>query len=181
MREQPRKRYFPWLLFLGISACASQVPKEALEFTPETLAQRQLQTRRFETKDEKNILSSGVAVLQDLGFSIGASASDLGFIFATKNTSAVEPGQVAASVLIALITALGKSPYVMPVDRDQLVRVALTTRVIDDHTLVHVTFQRIVTNTENRITKIELLTDPKFYQEFFEKLSKAVFLDAHEL
>ena len=184
VRMTRRKGYLCCLLLLGISACVQQVPKEALQFTPETLAQRQLQTRRFETKDEKTILSSGAAVLQDLGFTIEASATGLGVIVAAKDLSAVEPGQVAGSILIALVTAVGGAPVLIPWDRNQKVRVSLTTRVSgtnDDNMLVRVTFQRIVWNTQDKITKLELLTDPKFYQEFFEKLSKAVFLDAHEM
>ncbi len=31
-----------------------------------------------------------------------------------------------------------------------------------------------------RISRVELLDDPQFYQEFFDKLSKAVSLEAHE-
>jgi hypothetical protein len=38
-----------------------------------------------------------------------------------------------------------------------------------------------VFDTEHRIKKIEALSDPKIYQSFFEKLSKAVFLEAHDI
>jgi hypothetical protein len=51
----------------------------------------------------------------------------------------------------------------------------------NDNILVRVTFQRIVWDTRNQVTKTESLNEPNLYQEFFEKLSKAVFLDAHEL
>jgi len=46
---------------------------------------------------------------------------------------------------------------------------------------VRVTFQRIVWDIEGNVTRSESLTDPKIYQEFFDKLSKAVFLDAQDL
>lgn len=48
-------------VLLSLSACAQTVPKEALELTQESLQQRQTQTRRFETKDEKKLLSAGGA------------------------------------------------------------------------------------------------------------------------
>jgi hypothetical protein len=44
-----------------------------------------------------------------------------------------------------------------------------------------VAFERIVFDTEHRLKKIEALNDPKMYQTFFEKLSKALFLEAHDI
>ncbi|WP_449243451.1 hypothetical protein [Desulfovibrio sp.] len=48
-------------------------------------------------------------------------------------------------------------------------------------TSVRVTFQRVVVNTHGQATRLEALTDPVMYQEFFEKLSKSVFLEAQEI
>ncbi len=171
-------------LAIVIGGCAKTIPKEALELTSENLADRQRQTRRFVTTDEKALLSSSVAVLQDLGFTLEASAADLGLVVAAKDLSAVEPGEIAAVILIAAITALGGAPVIMPWDSKQKVNVSLTSRRSgedSENTLVRVTFQRVVWNNKGQVTKTEPLNESKLYQEFFEKLSKAVFLDANEL
>ncbi len=167
---------FAWVLL--VSACAHQIPKEALRLAPESLPLRQLQTRRFDTSDEKMLLAAGAAILQDLGFTLDASESRLGVLVASKDRSAVEAGQVIFSLFLA---ALGGAP--VPWDEKQKIRASFVTRPAGTErpgVLVRVTFQRIVWNTAKQVTKTEPLDEPRFYQEFFEKLSKAVFLEAHE-
>jgi hypothetical protein len=90
--------------FLFIS-CAQKVPKEALQLSPESLKNRQMQTRRFDT-DEKTMLSAGAAVLQDLGFTIDESETDLGLIACSKLRDATSAGQIAGAVIVALLTGV---------------------------------------------------------------------------
>ena len=49
-----------------------------------------------------------------------------------------------------------------------------------DSFFVRVTFQRIVRRTDNS-TYVETLGDAELYRDFFEKLSKAVFLEAQKV
>ena len=168
------------------AGCAPVMPKGLLGEGPASLAQRQLQTRRFETSEEPRLLEAGAAVLQDLGFTIEASAADLGLIVAAKDLSAEKKGQKAAAVTIFILTAIlsrGQGAVDMPVDVSQKMRVSLVTRPSGqeaDATLVRVTFQRIVLNSHKQ-ERYETLSAPALYQEFFDKLSKAVFLDAHDI
>jgi hypothetical protein len=170
------------LLFISaiiLFGCAKKIPKEALQLTPESLKLRQLQTRRFDSKDEKVLLAAGAGVLQDLGFTLDESEPELGIIVASKDRSAVETGQVIGAVILMALTGVP-----IPWDKKQKIRASLVTRPAgtdDESTLVRVTFQRIVWNTQGQISKTEPLDEPEFYQEFFARLSKAVFLDAHEL
>lgn len=171
-----------WLI--ALAGCAERIPKEALQLSPESLALRQLQTRRFDTKDEKALLAAGVGVLQDLGFTLEASEPQLGVIVASKDRSAVEAGQVAFSIFVAVLAgAAGGNPGLIPWDQKQKIRASLVTAPggADSASIrVRITFQRIVWNTQGKVSKTEPLDEPQFYQEFFERLSKAVFLEAHE-
>ena len=153
---------------------APTIPKDALRLSKESLKNRQLQTRRFDT-DEKTLLSASAAVLQDLGFIINESETDLGLISCSKQRDATNAGQVAGAVIVALLTGT-----VTPVDKEQLIRASLVTRPIHIdktdkskcQTAVRVTFQRIVIDTQGQITRREGINEAEIYQEFFDKLSQ---------
>ena len=160
------------LIFQGCGG----IPKDALSMNKATLEDRQLQTRLFDTSDEEKILSASASLLQDLGFNLDESETDLGLLVSSKERDATDAGQVA----LALLAALGGSN--MPIDSHQNIRASVVTSPIGENgnrTTVRVTFQRIVWNTHGQVSKREKLNDPKMYQEFFDKLSKAVFLEAH--
>ena len=170
-----------FLLIIAICMIAGceTIPKDALTFTPESLGHRQLQTRRFDTADERKILQACAGLLQDTGFNIDETERGLGLIVGSKERSAVDAGQQIAAIGFAALTGVS-----MATDRNQRMRASVVTRPFGDRRqsmTVRVTFQRIVWNTENNISKQEALSDPDIYQEFFAKLSKAVFLEAHSL
>ncbi len=162
---------------LFLSACNQTIPKSALELSKDSFELRQLQTRSFNTGDEKTLLTSGAGVLQDLGFNIDESETSLGVIVGSKDRDATEAGQVAGAVVIALLGG-----GAVPIDREQKIRASLITRPNGKkRTNLRITLQRIVWNTQGEISKTESITDPKIYQEFYSKLSKAVFLEAHKI
>ena len=151
------------------------VPIDALTLQPEAASLRRLQTRRFDTNNEAELLQASLGVLQDLGFELDESESRLGLLVASKQRDATDAGQIASKILIAAF-----SQQDMPIDVTQRIRVSLITRVISPReSTVRITFQRIVWNDMGQISRSESLDDPELYQEFFYKLSKAVFLEAH--
>ena len=166
------------LVLAGILAGCASIPQDILQLSPESLEERQLQTRRFETQDEAKLLSASAALLQDLGFTINKSVTSLGVITASKDRSAVEAGQVVLAFLLSILARQS-----VPYDETQKMRVSVVTQPLGDgkSTAVRVIFQRIVWNSHKQISKREQLNDPEIYQEFFSKLSKAVFLEVHQL
>ena len=207
---------------LLLSACQPAVPKDALLLSPESLANRQMQTRRFETNNNKTMLSAAGAVLQDLGFTLDESESTLGILVGSKRRDATSGGQIAGAILLAILTGA-----VQPVDKEQYIRVAMVMREIapassadepqkapappvkpapakpsrsskappalqaepaqtaeprsSGQSTVRVTFQRVVFNTANQVTRAEQINEPEVYREFFDKLAQSVFLEAHEI
>ena len=159
-----------------ITACSTTIPKSALAMNPQTVEDRQLQTRRFDTTNEAEILSASAALLQDLGFVLDESETKLGLIAASKERDATDAGQILGSIAMAAIFGVAT-----PVDDYQKIRASIVTRPVGGGINVRVTFQRVVWNTRGQISRLERLDEPEMYEGFFEKLSKAVFLEAHEI
>jgi hypothetical protein len=230
---------------LLISGCAG-IPKDALQLSPESLQDRQIQTRRFETTDKVTMLTAAAAVMQDLGFNLEETEVPLGILVGSKNRDASSGSQIAGAIVLAALT--GATMYV---DDHQTIRVSMVmrehkteererralpslsekemsalearleqsiahdlrkhysndvcikvaTQAAGDMTkvlkadlerllaihaakgesIVRVNFQRIIYNTAGQVTKAEQIKDAKVYQKFYEKLSQAVFLEAHEI
>lgn len=166
------------LVLVGVvlSGCVPTIPPEALTLQPEAMSLRRLQTRRFDTGNEKEILRASLGVLQDLGFELDQSESKLGVLVASKERDATDPAQITSRIIVGVLIG----PNDMPVDTNQRIRASLVTRVISpNEATVRVTFQRTVWNDRGGISRAESLTDPELYQEFFWKLSKSLFLEAH--
>jgi hypothetical protein len=177
-----KQRKYIFILFLAFalsfSGCAGTIPPEALQWNKETLKDRQQQTRKYDTQKEGDVLSACSSLLQDLGFTLDESETELGMLLGSKERSATDAGQVTAMIFIALLGG-----GAMPIDNVQKMRASIITRLNNDGTsmLVRVTFQRVVWNTQGQVSKSESMKDPEIFQEFFSKLSKAIFLEAHEI
>lgn len=171
---------YPFHLCLIFLLCACQsIPKDALVLSPESLQERQMQTRKFETRDEAKILEACAGLLQDMGFNIDESETQLGLIVGSKMRSAENVGQIVTAVIILAMTGLPT-----PVDKEQKMRACLVTKPLGEngeYIAVRVTFQRIVWNTQNVVSVSESIKDEAVYQEFFEKLSKAIFLESQQI
>ena len=166
------------------SSCAT-VPKDALRAGPQSIKQRQVQTRKFDAKNEKEILSASVGVLQDLGFTIRDSESKVGVISASKIADATNPAMTTLAVAADILSALGGSysNSTQRQDKSQEIRGSVVTIPSSDPSkmLVRATFQRVVTNVAGQVSRLETIDDPKIYDGFFEKLSKSVFLEAESI
>ncbi len=159
---------------LLLAGCAS-APREPFAVPPAAAAQRVMQSRRYDTRDEAQVLRASGALLMDLGFTVDKSEESLGVLVASKDRSAVETGQVVLAIVIGVLG--GDVPY----DHHQKLRASIVTHPAQAKSVVvRVTFQRIVWDSHGLVSKREQLNNPEQYQEFFEKLSTSLFLEAHD-
>ncbi len=199
----PKKRHpFVWLMIMAliVAGCGSRLPKHVLRLTPDTLQNRVLQTRKYEGVSEADLLSASTGVIQDLGFIIDESETNLGLMVGSKNRDAPPDAtqrtwQVLAtttSLFLAVIVAVvtkGEAGedvvYVPPVDDYQKLWASIVIRPTSEDSdkthYVRVTFQRIVWDTEGKIDRMQSLNEPEMYQKFFDLLSKSVFLEGQKI
>jgi hypothetical protein len=184
---RPRRALVCLLILVLVAGCETDNRRQsiaALTLSPHHLAQHQLNMRRFDTADESAILSATAGVMQDLGFAIDESSAGAGLVTGSKDRDAVEAGQVAGAIfLAALAQALGAKGVEAIWDQNQKIRISLVTRRSADHAavVVQVTFQRVVWNNKGQIAHQDAIEGPDLYRQFFDKLSQAVFLEAHEI
>ena len=135
-----------------------------------------------EDADEKKLLTASAAVLQDLGFTIDETEIPCGVIVCSRDRDVTETAEVILAVTLEILSLLVGAPTSVPYDTTQKVLASLvTTPANNGRIAVRITFHHMVWNSDGKITKNEQFNDPQIYQEFFSKLSKSVFLVAHEI
>ena len=175
MKKLHLYRFLCVLCIVAFQSCGG-IPKDALNMARMSLEERQLQTRLFDTPDEREILSAAEKVFQDLGFKLDELETDLGLIVGSQNPDAVKTGHI---ILSAIADGLNN----IPATYSQKIRVSVVTSPAGEDvkkTSVRVTFQRIVWDNYGQISKFEKIDVPELYQGFFKKLYKEVFPEARE-
>jgi len=161
-------------IILLISGCAGKF--DGFVLGESFLADRQIQTRKFSTDDEKALLVAASGVLQDMGYKLEESETKLGVLVASKTRDATKIAEVAIKVLYAFLLVN------IPIDHIQTFKVSLITSVSPNGGyLLRATFQRTVINDQNRVTLRATIHDKEIYKDFFDKLSKSVFLEAQKI
>jgi hypothetical protein len=178
------------LLALVCGCVTPSAPDEFFQLSPDSAKHRAAQIRLFDTSDTNELLSASAAALQDLGFQIEESVREVGFLRAAKERSARERRQDVARV-VAYVLSMGN--LIIPVDLHQKIAASLVIQPGNadaTHQEVRIMFYRVVwkgdgAEGDQQIPpgeqRMEMIRDPEIYQQFFAKLSKAVFLEAHKI
>ena len=133
---------------------------------PSQLEMRSLQTRLYETDNPRVVMKAMVNVLQDLGFMLKTADTDLGVVTAEKWTDiehskkeirAAKKDESLLAESIVLECTANVSPY-------------------GAQCRVRVSFQKRVLGPAGSVLEARPVQDTAFYQEFFLRADKGVFL-----
>jgi hypothetical protein len=180
-----------WLsvtLLIGLASGCASIPEEAYRLPPSLLSAREAQTRTFDVADESEILQATVALLQDMEYNLDTIEPPLGVLSASKvvdaDSALQKAGLVAADVAIVILSVLsGSSPsgsaYAGADDEIGLtiMLVVLPSLAREGEYTVRITLQRTLIDKAERVKEMGVIDDPIVYQEIFERLSKALFLE----
>ena len=173
------------ILTLFVACTMVQFPGQKAAKTEQTQLQtRQFQTREYDTNDTKLIMKAVVNVLQDEGFIIKNAVVDLGLISATKeidlskeNSASSDDGAWAEIFRAFFKSNKGHQTMEEKSYRKfELIEASLNVSQFGKQSKVRANFQaKIIDNKGNPIEVFDV-DDPRFYQDFFAKVDKGIFI-----
>ena len=168
-------------LILCVLCLALPVPakKQAQEdiITPMTqLEKRQFQTRTYDSSDKALVMKAMLNVLQDEGFIVYNANPLLGFIYGVKDFDTSDPN-------IDISKEFGLSKARLNMNGVRVATVETTANVTEygKSMRVRVNFKRKLLNVYGNAQFIDDINDENYYQEFFSKVDKAIFLQKQKI
>jgi len=195
------------LIIFILTACAVEPPEP--QKTP--LEIRELQTRSYDTKDTKMVMKAVMHALQDDNFIIQQANMDLGLLTAQKEVEfkeeeggdfswgkALAIGAVVIAIGAAIILSSGKNSSSsshssgggadINVGKNEstfkntvITEASANISEFGEQTRVRINFQVKVLDNQGASSEVKQIQEGKFYQTFFSKVDKAVFLGKEKL
>lgn len=162
-------RIFALIVVLALTGCAHYTAEPPMT----QLQVREIQSRDFDTSDAKLVMKSMMNVLQDEGFIIKNAVLDLGLLSAEKNVNV----ENACVVLMKRFLAEKNARW----DKHQVLEASANVSEFGDKTRVRMTFQTKTIDNFGCPKEVETISDPVYYQQFFEKVSKGIFLQQENI
>lgn len=151
------------MLFTACASFRSPPERSQLEI-------RQIQTRDFDVADTKVVLKAMLNVLQDEGYMIQSANTDLGLLTAKKETDLNRSSWTAAfggkEVRWEKTSVTEMTANISPYDKGSRVRA---------------TFSRKILDNMGDVMSVDQIDNDKFYQDFFSKVDKGLFLQKENL
>lgn len=183
------------LILTGLSACTVVNYQRAQTHQATQLETREFQTRNFDTNDTKLIMKALVNVLQDDGYIITNAVPDLGVLMAKKEIDLSGGRNVSSGnssnneFWLEFFRALNNdntrnsrnTQQENTYQKMKLVEVSINVTEYGKTSKVRANFQAKVLDNRGDVIQVAPVNDGKFYQDFFAKVDKSIFLQKQGL
>ncbi len=163
-----------------LSGCAATIPKDALRLPESTLDIRSIQTRTFAAPSETAILAATIATLQDMEYNIERIEKPLGVITAFKVSDADSASEKTGLFILALLCGCADMSSAKDAQHITLTMVVVPSLAQSGEYVTRITIQRVIFDKAGRIKVLERIDDAETYQQIFENLSKAIFIQVSQ-
>lgn len=162
-----------WILLIIVSMFAFGCATTGVTPQKTQLQIREFQTRAYETNDTKMVMKAMLNVLQDEGFIVKNAVLDLGLLSAEKSIDIESKGQAFLAAFFGGVHARWK--------KASIIECTANVSEFGKQTRVRVTFQAKTLDNKGGILELKRLEDEKYYQEFFSKVDKGIFIQKEKL
>lgn len=140
------------------------------------LEKRQFQTRMYDCTDKTLIMKAMLNVLQDEGFIVNNANPLLGFISGAKEFDVTDKS-------INIDEEFGTTKKSLTWQGVRVATIESTANVTEygKQIKVRITFKRKLLNMYGNAQSINEIDDEKYYQDFFAKVDKAIFLQKQKI
>lgn len=144
------------------------------------LQTREFQTREFDTNNTKLILKAMINVLQDDGFVIKNADSELGLLFATKEINIAKTGSTNSqefwNQVFESMSKRQKQEPKQTYNKIKIVEASINVSELGRRSKVRANFQAKILDNLGNAVDVYPVEDQKYYQDFFMKVDKSIFL-----
>ena len=151
------------LISFFITSCASSPKTEKTQ-----LQIRSIQTRTYETPESKLVLKAILNVLQDDGFIVKTAVPELGLLTATKEIDIENASESIPAFLFGGANARWK--------KNSIIEATCNISDFRNGCKVRVNFTQKILDNLGGILAIKQIYDQKFYQAFFLKVDKSIYI-----
>jgi hypothetical protein len=119
------------------------------------------------------VMKSLLNVLQDDGYMVKNSNVDLGLLTATKEVDVENKGEAFVASLLGGHEARW--------NKNSMIECSANVSEYGTQTQVRVNFQLKTMNNKGEVVGVKQIDDSKYYQEFFSKVDKGIFIQKEKL
>lgn len=154
-------------------ACAEKSDQQLLESNKSQLQMREFQMRQFQVTDQKVVVKAIVNALQDMGFMVKNAVVDAGIVVASKEKDIEDGGEA----FLTWFFQGNKARY----SKNSILEATVNFTEAIDQTKIRASFQLKILDNKGGIKKVKTIDDLKFYQDFFSRIDKAMYLQKEKI